>query len=175
MPERPLECSECKKAVHYHYTELVGKNRTEIIMCKDCPVLQKKLKDVDVEGSDGAFTITQESLGLSCSNCSTSLDVVRMGHPLGCSECYEIFADVIIDEMKNSSLLPQELISQPISSASKLHLGREPGEMTELSESFRLLALNEALEETLAREDYEQAAWIRDQIKEITKSTNGKK
>jgi protein arginine kinase activator len=33
---------------------------------------------------------------------------------------------------------------------------------------MRLLALNEALNETIQREDYEQAALLRDQIKAIT-------
>jgi protein arginine kinase activator len=31
--------------------------------------------------------------------------------------------------------------------------------------------LNEALNETLKKEDYEQAAWLRDQIKAITEKT----
>jgi protein arginine kinase activator len=36
--------------------------------------------------------------------------------------------------------------------------------------------LNEALNETLTREDYEQAAWLRDQIKELMeKADEGKK
>ena len=49
-----------------------------------------------------------------------------------------------------------------------LHIGRAPGEANEISPSLRLLALNEALNETLKREDYEQAAWLRDQIKDLT-------
>jgi protein arginine kinase activator len=39
-----------------------------------------------------------------------------------------------------------------------------------INPSSRLLALNEALKETLSREDYEQAAWLRDQIKALTES-----
>ena len=49
-----------------------------------------------------------------------------------------------------------------------IHIGRAPGESLAISPSSRLLALNEALKETLNREDYEQAAWLRDQIKALT-------
>ena len=33
---------------------------------------------------------------------------------------------------------------------------------------MQLVALHQALHETLSREDYEQAAWLRDQIKALT-------
>jgi protein arginine kinase activator len=49
-----------------------------------------------------------------------------------------------------------------------VHIGRTPGEVHEISPSLRLLALNEALGEMLKSEDYEQAAWLRDQIKALT-------
>ncbi len=52
-------------------------------------------------------------------------------------------------------------------------MGRAPGEKIEISPSLKLIALNEALSETLSREDYEQAAWLRDQIKKLTESPNG--
>ena len=49
-----------------------------------------------------------------------------------------------------------------------LHTGRTPGETAKVSPAMRLVSLNEALNETLSREDYEQAAWLRDQIKKLT-------
>ena len=54
------------------------------------------------------------------------------------------------------------------------HQGHKPGELKEVNPSLKILALNEALNKTLNDEDYEQAAWIRDQIQELKKKMHGK-
>ncbi|MBB64423.1 MAG: hypothetical protein CMO81_05110 [Waddliaceae bacterium] len=54
-----------------------------------------------------------------------------------------------------------------VGKSTPVHVGRAPGQSAEMSPTLRLVALNEALKETLSREDYEQAAWLRDQIKEL--------
>ena len=46
--------------------------------------------------------------------------------------------------------------------------------MTEISPTLRLIALNEALDETLIREDYEQAALLRDQIRALKEKSGPK-
>lgn len=173
MPERPLDCSECKKPLHVCYTEIVGDKITRTVMCADCPHLERRLYG----------KVRQEGLGettgetaLACGNCGTSLEAIRMGHDLGCSECYTVFADTLINV-----LLKEERISRHLTSNKKtqpLHIGRTPGEVTEISPTLRLIALNEALDETLIREDYEQAALLRDQIralKEKAENDEGKK
>lgn len=165
MAERPLECGECKKPATVRYTEIVGDNVIEMNMCSDCPALQRKLhisKNVPCEScTEGTLT------GLCCGNCGTNLESVKMGNPLGCPQCYEVFADSIIQELLKSRKLAQNISIGRRSDP--LHVGRSLGESTTISPSVRLIALNEALSETLKKEDYEQAAWLRDQIKEITK------
>ncbi len=160
--DRPLECSECKKPIAVRYTEVIGNSITHTIMCADCPQLQHRLHGIPAAQQGGPAGAT----GLCCGNCGTTLDAVRMGNPLGCSDCYEVFEDVLLAE-----LLATNKISARITSGKKsipIHIGRAPGESKEMSPSLRLLALNEALNETLRKEDYEQAAWLRDQIKALT-------
>jgi protein arginine kinase activator len=106
-------------------------------------------------------------MGLCCGQCGTTLESVRLGSPLGCPECYEIFSDILILEMQK-----HEKGASP-KSAPPLHIGRAPGEDTKAKPALRLLALNEALSETLNREDYEQAAWLRDQIKVLSDAESG--
>lgn len=166
LPEKSLECSECKKPIAVRYTEIVGDSITETSMCADCPLLAKRLYGSGVpQTSDpllGGVT------GLCCGNCNMSWEAVKTGNPLGCSDCYEVFGDLILAELASSNK-----ISSKISTNKKtlpVHIGRSPGESIEISPSLRLLALNEALKEMLSREDYEQAAWLRDQIKALTES-----
>lgn len=167
MSERPLECSECKKPIKVCYTEIIGETIIRTSMCADCPELQKRLH--------GIPSGTVSSLGgaaLSCGGCGTTLDSIRQGGALGCSECYEVFGDILVAEM-----IP---LTKRIASGKKnalIHRGRAPGETAEMNPALRLLALNDALNETLTREDYEQAAYLRDQIKALMEKqeNDGKK
>lgn len=166
-PERPLECTECKKPISFQYTEIVGDMITNTFMCADCPVLQRRLKGLpQVGGIEGKV---ESGTGLACGNCGTTLEAIRVGTPLGCDVCYEVFDAVLLAEMSAANRIPQRLLSQKKSVP--IHIGRAPGEVQEMSPSLRLLALNEALNEMLKSEDYEQAAWLRDQIKALTEKS----
>lgn len=165
MPDRPLECDKCKKSIKVIYTEIVGDQISHTAMCADCPELQKRLHGPST--SEYVFSKQDgENAGLCCGNCGTTLEEIKHGHLLGCDECYAVFADVLINEMVASNRLSHKYINSK--HAVPIHIGRAPGETLTISPSSRLLALNEALQETLNREEYEQAAWLRDQINALT-------
>lgn len=161
--DRPLECSECKRPIRYGYAEIVKGAIQRFEMCADCPQLEKHL--YGSEGVDGPCQGRSLKAGLCCGHCGTTLESVRSGHPLGCTQCYEVFGDVLAKELRRSQKIPPP--DEPHRKA-PLHRGREPGEVKEISPSSRLMALHEALNETLRKEDYEQAAWLRDQIRELS-------
>ncbi len=161
-PDRPLECGECKKPVAVIYTELVGKMMYRVAMCSDCPMLRQKLYGVQ---SYEPYSPLALKAGLACGNCQTRADEIKMGAKLGCSSCYEVFEDLILQEMSTQERLPALHKGKR---GMPLHLGRSPGQPATVNPALKLLALHQALNETLAREDYEQAAWLRDQIKALT-------
>lgn len=165
LPERPLECSECKKPISVCYTEIIGNSITRTSMCADCPELQRRLHRAP---SLSSHPLEENITGLACGNCGTTLQSLRVGIPLGCSDCYDVFSDVLIGEMLAAEKIPARLASAKKSIP--IHIGRAPGESQAINPSLRLLALNEALSETLKKEDYEQAAWLRDQIKALTEN-----
>lgn len=169
FPDRPLECGECKKPIAIRYTEIVGDTITNTSMCADCPELQRRLHG----------TLPQELISnqtgsvadLECENCGTTLEEIRRGHRLGCPECYRVFENILLIEIQAADALPLRMTTNK--KGLPLHIGRSPGESLAINPSSRLLALNEALRETLNREDYEQAAWLRDQIKALTENQSG--
>lgn len=160
--DRPLECTECKKKIAVRYTKVVGKTITHTAMCQDCPQLQRRLhgiprmEPIEAVIGEGA---------LACGSCGTILDSVRMGSLLGCSSCYEVFEDILLTEMLKVQRISPKVLSRK--KTSPIHIGRAIGETKEINPSIQLMALNEALTEMLRKEDYEQAAWLRDQIKVI--------
>lgn len=160
---RPLECGECKKPLAVQYTEIAHDCLTRTVMCKDCPVLQRKLFG---STHPHPFSLPEGGADLVCGVCGTSLDAVRMGAPLGCPTCYDVFEEVILVELVQGKKVPNRITTAKKSTL--IHIGKAPGEVREMNPAMRLLALNEALSETLKREDYEQAALLRDQIKALT-------
>ncbi len=171
MAERPLDCSECKKPISVHYTEIVGETITRTVMCSDCPHLERKLygKSHTKRIMEQEDESEKEMAALACENCRTTLEGIRRGEALGCAQCYDVFTDVIIDDLLKAGKISRHLTSNK--KTMPLHIGRAPGETTEISPTLRLIALNEALDETLIREDYETAAMLRDQIKTLKEKT----
>lgn len=167
MTERPLECSHCKKQISVTYQEIVADVISCSEMCADCPILEQKLRgqtssipDCSDKGKDTA---------LCCANCMTTLESVLTGNPLGCSHCYTVFEDTLINELLSQEKVPSRLKKEIQTKHSfSLHTGKNPETPLTLSPSTRLISLNEALNEALKKENYEQAAWLRDQIKELS-------
>lgn len=158
--ERPLACSSCSKQVKVKYTEVADSVKQCYYMCSSCPVLEQFLFHEEERDY-------QKASNLTCGSCNTSLSSIQHGESLGCSDCYSTFESFIIKELKE--FIPSKSEDQPL-----CHQGHKPGELKEVNPSLKVLALNEALNKTLNDEDYEQAAWIRDQIQELKKKMRNK-
>ena len=170
MSERPLECGHCKKPIKVIYKEIVQNTITRTETCEDCPILQQKLHGTPPvpEGK------TEAEMGLCCGRCGTSLDAIKMGNPLGCAECYAVFGDVLVTELIAQNRLPEKLATKK---TQPLHAGKSP-EKTAIPAApiaSKLNALSEALNDALKKENYEQAAWLRDQIKALKEKPNDTK
>ncbi len=173
MDDRSVECSQCKKPVKVVYKEIVDKSVIRTEMCADCPLLEERLH--------GASTANAESIegvkaGLCCNNCRTTLESVKTGNALGCSECYVVFSDLLVSELIASNSLPSRMIkSLTVKKNQPLHVGKFLDKPLTFATSERLKELNEALAEALKKENYEHAASLRDQIKALKeKSDEGK-
>ncbi len=174
MAERPVECSACQKPVCCTYKEMVKDTVLVSEMCKDCPILETKLhgsahpkEKQEVMGDKGLF----------CGSCRTSLEAIKMGSLLGCGECYSVFADVLLRELIATGKIPPRMRKSPPGQKNQpLHVGKSPSKPVSLTLSSKLATLNEALNDALKKENYEQAAWLRDQIKALTeKPADGNK
>ncbi len=77
LPDRPLECSDCKKPIANEYTEIIGPNVLRSCMCSDCPVLERRLFGLRANVS-GDYR-SEGGTGLVCGNCGTTLEALRVG------------------------------------------------------------------------------------------------
>jgi protein arginine kinase activator len=170
MPERPVECSHCKKSVKVVYKEISGDSIVTSEMCEDCPILKQKLHgETALIAPTPAGAKVDGAAGLCCGICRTTLESVKMGNPLGCSECYVVFADQLFGELAATDKIAPRLkkILESKKTQPLLHVGKSPTKNGEIAPSSRITALNEALNEALRKENYEEAARLRDQIKDL--------
>lgn len=167
--DRPLMCGECKKKTQVLYTEVVGQTMTHTRMCAECPELDRRLHGSPKSSlNDGGLSET----GICCGTCGTTLEAVKRGALLGCPECYDLFEESIIDELARAHAIPHRLVGQKKNLP--FHIGRSAAPLPEVSVALKLLALNDALNDTLKSENYEQAAQIRDQIRKLTEEEKTK-
>ena len=174
MAERPFECSHCKRPIAVTYKEIVGDSIIVTQMCAECPVLQQRLHgEIHLLGTEGR---TDTEMGLCCGHCGTSLESIKTGNPLGCSECYSVFGDLLVEELIATDFLPPPLKKTLAAKKSlPIHIGKSPDQPLSIAPSNQITTLNEALNEAVKRENYEQAAWLRDQIKAIMEKPNERK
>lgn len=159
MEEKPLECTECPNTIGVTYKEISRDSCSCIGMCPACPLLEKKLKGTFSEGFD-----KHEPGQLICPRCLTTLESVLMGSSLGCHECYSIFENQLREKLIKEKSIPSD-INDEISDT-PMHQGKSPHHNHLISLAHYLAMLNENLNKAIEKEQYEQAAWLRDQIKE---------
>ena len=98
-----------------------------------------------------------------------------MGSELGCPDCYNAFEDLLVEELKMQDLLPASvcgaLQTQP---KAQLHQGKGPEMSEEVPLPQKLQEMNQALNRAIGEEKFEEAAFLRDQIKSLMEKRNGK-
>lgn len=171
MSDRPLECSQCKKAISIIYKEIEHGSIDISHMCDNCPILKKKLHGEEPTSCGSKWTEGKQKL--SCVSCGTSFDTFKLSNDLGCSECYAVFEQLIIETLKTEDLIPDK-IQQFLKKNNncQLHIGKNLHEKLDMVISTQVTDLNDALGEALKKENYEQAATLRDQIKQLKGSVD---
>lgn len=164
-----LLCDECNKNIATVFlTKMSGNEVSRVQLCEECA---RKMEETTEAANLLAF-IPQILSGLqgveedlvddvlsneviSCEACGTSFnDFQKMGF-LGCSECYRAFGEplrrVIVDFQGSGE-----------------HVGKMPAKLSRTAMlKKKMLELEERLRSQIEEEEYEAAAMVRDQIKEI--------
>ena len=159
--DRPLECNQCKKPCKITYKEIAGEEINEIQACEDCPVIMNRLHKVPKKKPNMEITNVAEEL-TECPHCQTSSDAIKMGQYIGCSHCYTIFQDLIVSQLSKLNKIGDVPKKKSLGTDPILHKGKSQKINEPTLE--RLSELHIALDEAIADENFEQAAWLRDRI-----------
>jgi protein arginine kinase activator len=158
-------CSICKeKEATVHLTKIVGDKMQKVDVCEGCAKSTGmndptafSLAD-ELFGLGAALEIEQAAggTGLKCPACGfTQADFKKAGR-LGCPQCYETFAE------------PLEGLLKTMHKGTR-HVGKVPEPLRQSRDlSDRLKLLQKKLSKAIGQEDFEQAAILRDEIKQAT-------
>jgi protein arginine kinase activator len=160
-------CTICKeKPATVHLTQIVGDKMQKLDLCEDCAKTKGindptsfGLADLDLVLGLGASQQLEQAAGgveLKCPRCGfTQADFKKSGR-LGCPECYATFAEGLAGLLKTMH-------------KGTRHTGKAPEALRATRENAdRLKTLQTKLARAIKDENYEQAAQLRDEIKQLT-------
>jgi protein arginine kinase activator len=158
-------CCVCKeKEATVHLTQIAGDKMQKVDLCEEC-AKQKGVNDpagfslADLLLGLGASQEIDQTAGgneLKCPKCGfTQADFKKAGR-LGCAECYTTFAEGLEGLLKT--------MHNGIRHVGKVPLALQ--QSRDLAE--RLKALHKKLAKAVEEENFEQAALIRDEIKQAS-------
>ncbi len=168
-------CDECgKNKATVHLTEIVNEQITKLNLCESCA--KEKGSDVeqhfgisdlltalsDVETPPQTTVAGASSVKSKCPHCGLTYEDFKKIGRLGCSECYTVFKASLAPLLKRIH-------------GSNQHLGKVPNpvvvkEQKVLSKIHEELEVAKAeLQKSIKKEEFEEAAALRDKIKFLEK------
>jgi protein arginine kinase activator len=161
-----MQCEICKeKKATVHFKQVCDGTAKEMYICEACAAKKGFNVEAPVGLTDFLFGIGSPKMAKktaedkACPACHMRRSDFRKTSRLGCPACYETFADDLapmLEEMHRGGT----------------HTGKAP---TDSSRSSRVSDLRKALERAVAAQNFEEAARLRDLIREgNVESSKGK-
>ena len=156
------KCDKCDKPANLYLTEIIGGKKIQKHLCEDCAAaegitvksnvpIHQLLEDFILQGS-----ASPQATDITCKVCGLTFKEFRQQGLLGCPNDYDAFAAAL-----------EPLIARAQEGASQ-HIGKAPRHAdADQVRHQTILRLRGELRSAVAAEDYERAAAIRDQIKEL--------
>ena len=162
-----MVCNICgKNQATVHLTEIIDDQITELHLCGECA--QKKgaqmeshfgLSDLLAGLADlgTQFNKTKTDIKLKCPKCGLTYEDFKKVGRLGCGECYTAFKEALVPLLKRIH-------------GSTQHCGKSPKKIARIVKAKNELeVLKEKLQKSIQKEDFEEAAKLRDKIRELEK------
>lgn len=172
MPQDKHTCMKCQQNVaSVKFTRFQNGVAEEHHLCPQCaavssPYQKKAFPQLDEILSGILGVAAAEAAGRvapaepTCSTCGLPFSSYRDTLILGCSDCYESFEKLLVNELRRFH-------------GSVRHVGRVPhGEVTETQTFRKADDLKSRLAEAIRAEDFGMAAKLRDQLRALTESSD---
>jgi protein arginine kinase activator len=162
-----VKCDLCKKnQAQLHLTRVVKGKPYSIHICTECarekgvanPASGIPLEQI-VAGSEEAAPVPaaekEAHEDITCSGCGMSYQTFRDEGKLGCGQCYDSFEELLLPLLERIQRDTRHTGKVPRRSAAVLKAKSD------------IQSLRDDLSHAVAREDFEQAARLRDEIRDL--------
>ena len=177
-------CQNCgKNEANIRYTQIINGVKKEIALCSSCakklgmenlemPIsFNSFLGDFFNDYAETEFLPMLQTNELKCKTCGmTYNDFIDTGM-FGCSDCYDVFSSPIDSLLKNLHGTAKHIGRGPNGKAEKIkveEIKKEDSKKQDENQNKKE-KLEKELEKAIKEERYEDAAKIRDEIKEMNK------
>lgn len=167
------KCRRCTKPATLHITEIRDGEAQALHLCEGCakqyletvspgnPADESAVFDSDLADGADDSDIPDERDGLTCPQCGITFKQFRSQGRLGCSHDYVAFREELVPLIES---IHGEL----------QHIGKVPRHVPGISsKQYDLLKLRADLKSAVQNEQYEDAAKLRDQIRELESEIRG--
>lgn len=162
-------CEQCKnKPATVHYTQVLNGEKTEMHLCESCA---RTHGEIELPGfAAQGFNINDLLAGLmnlehtpvpaklkaeACPKCGADYKRFTQSGRLGCADCYKTFSKQLSPILKRIH-------------GTYSHQGKIPSKgAEEISRKRQLVTLKQELKAAVENEQYEQAATLRDKIRQL--------
>lgn len=171
-------CERCgKKDASVHVTKIVNGKKTEYYLCEDC-AREKGEADISWEGKfplqqffsglmdflppGGSGAVVSKSYsGLQCPECGLTYTQFGQVGRFGCAQCYDAFEENLLPLLRRLH-------------GSRRHRGKIPARVGSYVRLKREIEqLRQKLNEKVAAEAFEEAAVLRDKIRQLESKSSG--
>lgn len=165
-----MVCNLCgTQEATIHLTEIVNNQMIEIHLCETCA--QEKGTDFKTHFNFGDLLSGLAEMGkvektekrLKCPECATTYEEFGKTARLGCPACYDSFGKLLIPLIKRVQRSTHHVGKRPT---------KTPGESKVTND---LCVLQERLRKSIQMEEFEEAARIRDEIRQMEDKMKRKK
>lgn len=161
-------CQECKeKQATVHMTKIINGHKSERHLCEDCAKQQEDFTGIspfsvndliasfmDLSSSHSAFT---DNRRVKCPVCNMDYYEFKKSGLFGCRECYKQFSKELAPILRKIQGSTEHSGKIPKRSGTDIFLRRQ------------IRSLKEDLKKAVQAEAFEEAARLRDQIRELEK------
>lgn len=141
-----------------HYTVVMGSMSTTMNICEHCAKKKGLLPASGIPIS--GLLLNDANKNLVCSRCGLTFKEFTKTLKFGCSNCYDVFGEEIKPFLKKLH-------------GSTVHRGRslEKTDIAKLEKRKKIIHLKKALKDAVAKEAYETASKIRDELAKLENAT----
>lgn len=178
-------CDKChKREAKVYYTEIVNGEKKEQYLCEECAAkytsfqIEKASSDSSLGGllssilssyyGEKTKAPAAKEATMVCKSCGITYQEVLEAGKLGCADCYKSFGEMIERTLRQIQGADTHIGKSPEAFCSKAKKEKVTKESPQ-KEPDRLEKLSFQLQQAIEREEFEEAARLRDEIRALKK------